>query len=216
MIEKALIVANGKPPLKSHLKKLKQLGWKYLIAADGGYNHLLKLQIEPTVVIGDFDSIKIGGEKSRNAKFIRLKRQNDTDVEKAVKYAISKKISRVILLASTGKRLDHTIGNLSIPLKFKDEIEISILTNYSFMQIVKGEEEFVSKKGETVSFIAFDRNVSFTSFGLKYKMEKLKLAIGYRESISNESSADKFKIIVRGGSGYMIRDVNFVLKNELL
>lgn len=216
-MRKALLIGNGRPPLLSHIKKLRKLGWNYIIAADGGYNSLMKLKVEPNVVIGDFDSIRLNEKQNTSSiKFIKISRQNDTDMEKAVKFAVRNKIKKVILLAATGMRLDHTIGNLSIPLKFKDEIDISILTNYSYLKIIKGDSLIQSVKGETLSFIAFDKNVSFTSTGLKYKMDKLKLAIGYRESISNESSGKEFMMSVKGGCGYMIRDAKFVLRNALL
>lgn len=216
-MKKALIVGNGKPPLKSFITKLKSFGYDFIIAADGGYNSLVKLNLQPNVVIGDFDSIIFNKEKKNaSTKFIKLSRQNDTDMEKAVKFAVKNKFEKIILLAATGMRIDHTLGNLAIPLKYAGEIEIAILSNYSFLQIIHGRTSFASQKGETISFIAFDKNVTFTSHGLKYEMNNLNLSFGYKESISNESRGQKFEIKVEGGFAMMIRNAKFVLKHAFI
>ncbi|MCK7528761.1 MAG: hypothetical protein MZV64_70000 [Ignavibacteriales bacterium] len=68
------------------------------------------------------------------SKIIRLKRQNDTDVEKCLKYAISNKYDEALLVGVTGNRLDHTFCNLGIVLKFYPQINISLIAENSFLK----------------------------------------------------------------------------------
>ncbi len=78
------------------------------------------MKLVPDVIIGDLDSISAEALKEFKSvsKIIRLKRQNDTDVEKCLKYAISHKYDEALLVGATGNRLDHTFCNLGIVLKF--------------------------------------------------------------------------------------------------
>ena len=118
-MKKCIILANGKPPKKSIITFFQRRGYSKLICADGGSNSALKMKLVPDVIIGDLDSISSEALKEFKSvsKIIRLKRQNDTDVEKCLKYAIKNKFEEALLLGATGNRLDHTFCNLGIVLK---------------------------------------------------------------------------------------------------
>ena len=49
-----------------------------VIAADGGYNHLLNLDIKPDIVLGDFDSLGFVPETSEIIKHPVKKDDTDT------------------------------------------------------------------------------------------------------------------------------------------
>ena len=58
-----------------------------VIAADGGYETLKKLNIEPDVIIGDFDSLK--SDLPQNGNIIKHPvKKNDTDTLLAIKYGL--------------------------------------------------------------------------------------------------------------------------------
>ena len=114
-------------------------GFSTLFCADGGVNSAYKMELTPDYIIGDLDSAdsNVLNHFKSKSKIIKYKRQNDTDVEKCLKYAISKKFEHVILLGGTGDRLDHTFCNLGITLKFYDKIRIDILHEKSYLQILE-------------------------------------------------------------------------------
>ncbi|MCW8813743.1 MAG: thiamine diphosphokinase, partial [Chlorobium sp.] len=126
--KKCIILANGKPPKKSIITFFQKKEFETLICADGGANSALKMKLIPDYIIGDLDSISSEASKRfRNtSKIIELKGQNDTDVEKCLKYAIKKKYHEALLFGVTGNRLDHTFCNLGIVLKFFPRINISL------------------------------------------------------------------------------------------
>ena len=112
-MNKCIILANGKPPRKNIIMYFRKNGYNKLICADGGANSALKMNLIPDVIIGDMDSISNDAIRKfrKTSRFISIKRQNDTDVEKCLKYIIKNGYTDVLLTGVTGSQLDHTICN---------------------------------------------------------------------------------------------------------
>ena len=216
-MKKCLIIANGKSPAKSVVNYFVNKGYSTIICADGGANSAKKIGVIPNFIVGDLDSISESTLKYFNgkSKIIKYKRQNDTDVEKSLKFAINKKYNEVILLGVTGDRLDHTICNLGIVLKFFDKIKISLVSEKSFLIPINKPTILKSKIGETISFYAFDKKTKITSTCLKYKLNNTALPFGIKESTSNVAIQNDIRIKVTGGIVFVIRDFNFMKKYDL-
>lgn len=217
-MKKCIIIANGRAPSKKVIKFFKNRGYSTLICADGGANSAFKLGLVPDYIIGDLDSINSETLKyfSNKSKIIRIKRQNDTDVEKCLKFAHKKKFSEALLLGVTGDRLDHTICNLGIVLKFFDKIKCNIVAENSYLTATSESILLKSLPGETISLYAFSSKTRITSNGLRYALHNSTLAFGERESTSNVSTKDEIKLKVKGGIVFIIRDFNFISKNDLI
>ena len=216
-MKKCIVLANGKPPKKSLITFFQQKDFITLICADGGANSALKMKIVPDFIIGDLDSISLEALKKFkvNSKIIQLKRQNDTDVEKCLKYAIKKKYTDALLVGVTGNRLDHTFCNLGIVLKFFPKINLSLIAEDSFLKAYKGKVELKTFPGETISLYGFDRKTKIISKGLKYPLNNVPLPFGERESTSNVAAGKKVELNISGGVIFVIRDVNQMIKYDL-
>ena len=214
-MKKCIILANGKCPKKSEIKYFAEQGYSTIICADGGANSAIKLKIVPEYIIGDLDSVEESTLKYFKGKsqIIQFKRQSDTDIEKCLKFAIKKKFTKAVLLGGTGNRLDHSICNLGIVIKFYDKIKISLLSGESFLVPVKGEFIFKSVKGELISIYGFEKKTTFTSTGLKYPLKNTSLSFGVKESTSNIAVKDKVVLKVSGGVGFVIRQFKMIKKN---
>ncbi|AFH49456.1 Thiamine pyrophosphokinase [Ignavibacterium album JCM 16511] len=217
-MKKCIIIANGRTPSKKVISFFEKKGYTTLICADGGANSAAKLGLVPDFIIGDLDSVNAETIKffSGKSTIIKIKRQNDTDVEKCLKFAIKKGFSEALLLGVTGDRLDHTICNLGIVLKFFDKIKCSIVAENSFLTPINQTETLKSRPGETISLYAFNSKTKITSIGLKYKLKNSTLPFGKRESTSNVSTQSEVKLNIRGGIVFIIRDFNFIAKNDLI
>ena len=217
-MKKALLLANGDAPKKSQIKYLQRKEFDFLICADGGANSAKKLNIIPNLIIGDLDSITENNEKyfSDKSEIIKISRQNDTDVEKALKYLIRKKFNEVILLGATGDRLDHSICNLGIVIKFFNKIKISILHEQSFLKAYDNDVELKTEKNEIISLYGFDTATKITSKGLKYPLKNISLPFGERESTSNVAKSEMVYLKITGGIIFVIRDFNTLQKNDLI
>lgn len=217
-MKKCIIIANGRSPSKKVIEFFFKKGYSTLICADGGANSAFKLGLVPDFIIGDLDSIsdKVFNYYKSKSKIIKIKRQNDTDVEKCLKFAIRRKFSEALLLGVTGDRLDHTICNLGIVLKFFDNIKCNIVAENSFLIPTNKTTILKSKNGEIISLYAFTPKTKITSLGLKYRLHNSTLPFGKRESTSNVSTGNEVKLIVKGGIVFIIRDFNFIAKNDLV
>lgn len=217
-MKKALLLANGVAPKISQIKYLQKKGFNFLICADGGANSARKLNIIPNVIIGDLDSISQETEKyySGRSDLIRISRQNDTDVEKALKYLIKKKYDEVILLGATGDRLDHTICNLGIVIKFFNQIKISILHEKSFLKAYEKNVDLKTEKDEIISIYGFDKSTKITSKGLKYSLKNVSLPFGQKESTSNVAKGEMVHLKIKDGIIFVIRDFNTLQANDLI
>jgi thiamine pyrophosphokinase len=196
---------------------LYRSGYTQLICADGGANKAYQLKLIPSVIIGDLDSIYSGTLKhfSGKTKIIKIVRQDDTDVEKCLKYLIKKNISDVILLGVTGDRLDHTFCNLGIVLKFYDKIRIRIIAENSVLVPISGKIKIKTNPGEVISFYGFDVKTKITTKGLKYPLKKECLPFGVRESTSNVAIKDEIELDIVDGIIFMIREFNVMKKYGL-
>jgi thiamine pyrophosphokinase len=216
-LKKCIILANGKSPKRSVITFFQKAGYNKLICADGGANSALQMRLFPDVIIGDLDSISAKALKEYKSvsKIIRLKRQNDTDVEKCLKYAISKKFDETLLVGVTGNRLDHTFCNLGIVLKFFPKINLSLIAENSFLKPYKGNASITTVPGEVISLYGFNSKTKITSKGLKYQLKDVALPFGERESTSNIAKSDKVELKIIGGVIFVIRDLKQMMANDL-
>ena len=82
----------------------------FVIAADGGFEKIHQLGIEPDLVIGDFDSlgyVPVGGNVEKHKVM-----KNETDMMICVKTALHKGFNNIVIFGGTGGRIDHTFANI--------------------------------------------------------------------------------------------------------
>lgn len=86
----------------------------FFVFCDGGLAHREALQADPDLIVGDFDSHE---NPHLDIETIVLPREkDDTDTVYAVKEALRRGFEDFLLIGVIGKRLDHTLGNVSILL----------------------------------------------------------------------------------------------------
>jgi thiamine pyrophosphokinase len=217
-LDRCIILANGKAPKKEILLYLRRIGYNILICADGGANSAYKMNLVPDYIIGDLDSIRedVLREFTNTSKIIRISRQNDTDVEKCLKFAVKNGIKEAVLTGVTGDRLDHTFCNLGIVVKFFDIIKLRIIAENSLLKALKGYSEINTVPGEIISIYGLDPVTRITSKGLKYKLDNVSLPFGKKESTSNRALGKKVSLDVKGGVIFVIRDYYTMKRNGLL
>ena len=87
-----------------------------VIAADGGIDRALALGLHVDVAIGDFDSVSPAGLAAVEAAGRAIERhpaaKDATDLELALDAALALEPSRILVVGSSGGRLDHLLGSL--------------------------------------------------------------------------------------------------------
>jgi thiamine pyrophosphokinase len=217
-MKKCIILANGEKPKKNIYQYLESLGYNTLICADGGANSALKQNIIPDYIIGDLDSIdpKVYDYFFDKCKIIKRKNQNNTDVEKCLEFAVKNKFSDAILLGGVGDKLDHSICNISILLKYFEYINIRLIYKNSFLRVYDSSITLTTKKNEIISIYGFDTKTKITSYGLKYALKDDILPFGVKESTSNKAIGKEVKLKIKGGKIIVIRELDNVKKYGLI
>jgi thiamine pyrophosphokinase len=214
----AVIIGNGQKPETTVLNYILNLGPVFIVAADGGANHLYDLGILPDLIIGDMDSITPEAEIFFQGKtqFEKLERQDDTDIEKAVKYLISENYSDAILVSCDGFRLDHSINNISHLIKYFDRIKLRFIDSETFAVPYFANVELSTQIGETISLYGFSDKTRVSSEGLKYELNDMLLQFGFSDSTSNESNSVSICLAIEGGIIIIFRNLQTAIKYDYL
>lgn len=195
---RAVIVSKGFPPGKKLLKK-EIASADLLIGADGGGNHILELGFSPDVVIGDLDSFKKPDEI--NFELIKDPGQETNDLEKALNYALQHKADSCTVLGAFGKRMDHSLKNISVLKQFNTSFEQLIFKDeYLVAVLVKSKFSATLPVGSIVSLFPLSGKVTgIVTKGLKYSLNNEPLENGVRDGTSNENTVPEFSVEVESG-----------------
>ncbi|MBI4429834.1 MAG: thiamine diphosphokinase [Ignavibacteriales bacterium] len=205
MNERALVLANGKPPTKRLLAKLLKEADAF-VCADGGANIAARYGLKPNLIIGDLDSIQAGTLKRfSRVPARRIADQNSTDVEKALSWAVRKGFQEIMVVGAAGHRLDHAIGNLSALAKFSRKAKITFIDDESELVGVGHSYEFDADPGTIVSLIPLSLCEGIVTKGLKWELRNESLKLGVRESTSNVVKSSPVSIMVRRGDLLLYR-----------
>jgi thiamine pyrophosphokinase len=230
MPQSALIICNGEPPSRTLAQRLASKA-DVIIAADGGANVARQIGIRPQVIIGDMDSITnatkrfyaplmegegpkpldLGG--ASNARCLRpkgrgyvhviqVKRQDNTDLEKALDYLQSRGVGEVSIIGATGRRIDFTFGNVSVIWKYASRINIAFVGDGWTATPVQSGKKMKAKPGTTISLIPFGRCSGITLKGLRYPLTNATMKVG-EIGVSNVVETSPFSITVRRGNMMM-------------
>lgn len=124
----ACIFANGELDFNPALANNSGdcLSCDYVIAADGDARHCLNLGIRPDLIIGDMDSIDPDAESTYSGiEKISFRREKDsTDTECAIDKSLKRNYSQVTIFGGVGGRVDHTIGNLALAVKYAGRVAL--------------------------------------------------------------------------------------------
>jgi thiamine pyrophosphokinase len=204
----ALLVANAPLRWQSRLAAMA-VSAHPLLAADGGANHLARLGLKPTAVIGDLDSVSPDtrawlGEEC----MVDRPDQDRTDLDKALEYAFDELgIRNLTVLAALGGRTDHDLGNLGLLARLAMGERLIFEAADQTVLAVDYEISLAANPGESWSFWTFDPTVRVTVEGVRWPIENATIDAGNRPSISNEATSNEVRIRTTGGAVLVYRQV---------
>ena len=157
----AVILANGDFPTAEAALRLLHAS-PYVCACDGAAIHYPSAD----VIVGDGDSVP----KSLEYRLICIDEQEDNDLTKATRHCLSKGMRRIVYLGATGQREDHTLGNISLMVRYFREMGVQPLmaTDHGWFVLAEGRADFEAFPRQQVSLF----NISchqLTSVGLKWE-----------------------------------------------
>ena len=108
--------------------------------------------------------------------------------------------TRFTILGATGKREDHTMGNISYLVTFAEEYpgaDIEMLTDYGRFVAIRGERTFSSFPRQQVSLFTMTPDVPIASKGLKWELDGFHARRWWQATL-NEALGTEFSLSTEG------------------
>jgi|LGOV01.1.fsa_nt_gb thiamine pyrophosphokinase len=181
----------------------------FIIAVDGGIDHIKKLSLFPNLILGDFDSSVLSEAlKYKNAEIKKYKKDKDyTDGEIAINYVIDEKYFEVVIFGALGNRIDHMLSNINMLERLSDNkingviIEKDNEINFLDNKIVLMKEEF-----RFFSIIPItDKILELSIKNAKYELNNEMIIRTESKGISNEFLDEPVLISIDKGKALVIR-----------
>lgn len=159
-----IVLANGAFPQSSEALTLLQR-WlcrehnDFLACCDGAVNSLMDYCHNlPDVVVGDLDSLSQELRMQLEDRLVHIAEQESNDLSKTINYLCQDLgRRRIIILGATGKREDHTLGNLSLLPSYASIVdELVLITDTGYFRLVKEPCTLEVQRGGQLSFFSFD------------------------------------------------------------
>lgn len=169
-----------------------------IICCDGAANELIARNIIPTIIIGDMDSISQENKLKYKDIIIQIDDQETNDQTKAIEWAINNGYSDVVILGSTGKREDHTIGNISLLCNYAKRIKVCSVSDNGIFTPILESKIFESTVDQQISIFSLNPETKISSENLKFPLNELKLKSWWMGTL-NESMGQSFSIQFKNG-----------------
>jgi thiamine pyrophosphokinase len=173
----------------------------FIVCCDGAASSLVEYGKEPAVIIGDLDSLESGLAERFRDRLVEDSDQETNDLTKAVQWSVARGAREVIIVGATGKREDHTLGNISLLADYGKLVMVKMLTDTGTIFPVYGDSDsegshrqkatgkrqpatshhslgkwiIETSPGQNISVISLDSNTRLTASGLEYPVDDLLL-----------------------------------------
>lgn len=199
------IIANGKFP--DHPLPLGYLlKAKRVICCDGAANSLIDFGLEPFAIVGDCDSVNKRIAEKYSDRLFRDSDQETNDLTKAVKWCSDRGYKDLVILGATGKREDHTLGNISLLTEYCGFVSVKMITDAGIFFPLTESTVFETDKGQQISVFSVDPENEITSEGLKFKLDKKKITNWWMATLNE---AEENKVTLEFSKGRVIVYLKF-------
>ena len=140
---------------------------------------------EPDAIVGDMDSMPAKLAVEYSPVIVKIEEQDDNDQTKALHYVLEHfpEVDTIHFIAATGKREDHTVGNLSLLMEYSRlaadrqapadsrsgigmALAIDMVSDYSTAFTITESCELFLGKGRRISIFSPDNSLRIKSKGL--------------------------------------------------
>ena len=186
MEHRTVILAAGDFPRKGGAAWKLLAGATRVVACDSaGDAYRRRFRKWPTVVIGDLDSFSRPNLFPFPSSLIPVPDQNTNDLEKALAYCAQQGWRDPVIVGATGKREDHSLGNVFRALDYN----CTIVTDLGRFIPVRDKATLTAAKGAAVSVFAPDPKTRMTSKGLKWPLAPVKFRNLYCATLNRATAS---------------------------
>ncbi|MDR0419316.1 MAG: thiamine diphosphokinase [Prevotellaceae bacterium] len=200
---RTVILANGEFP--KHSVALSFLdNAERIICCDGATQSLLNYGLKPTMIVGDLDSLTDELAERFSDRLLKENEQESNDLTKAVNYCVSMGFKDITILGATGKREDHTLGNISLLADYTDMANVQMITDYGVFNAIRQTTEFESFVGQQISIFCVEQLVKISTIKLKYPLPNKAIPAWWMGTL-NEALEDTFGLEFSKGKFMVFR-----------
>lgn len=186
-----VILANGDFPRKGGTPWGILATAKRVVACDGAAKtYRRRFGRWPDVVIGDLDSFRPGRSNIGSSLIVACDDQETNDLEKAIHYCRSQGWRNLVIVGATGRREDHTLGNVFRALDAK----VPLISDFGAFHPVCGRRIFRCRKGTGISVFAPDPKTHMTSKGLEWPLDGVRFR-NLHVATLNRTSGNVFSVV---------------------
>jgi thiamine pyrophosphokinase len=197
MSKTVIILADGIFPV--HEIPLGYLhGDNDIVCCDGGAESLVNAGIEPVAIVGDMDSLSNELKNRFAGRLFIDENQETNDLTKAVEWCHKMNYDDIVILGATGKREDHTIGNISLLAEYAENLNVIMVTDTGIMIPFLKSCKVQSFPGQQISVFSIDPSTEITSEGLKFPLNHYKIRNWWVATL-NEALGDSFSLKFKEG-----------------
>lgn len=190
-----------------------------VIAVDGGINYCSVLELEPDILLGDFDSVNAAQreailqikEEAPERVVVLKPEKDDTDMLAALRLGLEKGYDYFLIYGGTGGRVEHTLANIQCLLYLKNHGAVGYLMDGSGMMFVMKNEEVKLKdnlEGYFSLFVLGKEAKGVNIRGMKYELADYTMTNDFPIGVSNEFIGKEATVSVEDGE--LVGIVNFV------
>ena len=190
------------PALKILKKACRAKKSNTVIACDGAILSLVENGMDADWITGDMDTLPKKYQQKFKSRIHKEEEQDYNDLAKAFRLAMSLIDNfphNIVILGATGKREDHTLGNISyLPFfaqtlreKFPhQQINLSMVTDYGVFVPVLNTTRLKGEIGDRISIFAFDQTLQIKSEGLEYKTDDVVFDLWWKATLNTFKKRD--------------------------
>ncbi|MDD2960625.1 MAG: thiamine diphosphokinase [Muribaculaceae bacterium] len=187
---KNIIIGNGEYPKAQFPLSIIENA-TFVACCDGAANTYINLAKIPDLIIGDGDSISTLNASQYKSIFIKSDDQETNDQTKAVNHLHALGLNEISILAATGLREDHTLGNISLLIEYASHgINARIYTDTGVFFVVDGSKTIKSFHAQQISIFNFTAT-QISASGLKYQIYPF---TNWWQGTLNQAQDQNFKI----------------------
>ena len=173
-----------------------------VVCCDGALQTLEKKGIVPDVVVGDMDSVCGRALKRFPGRVVRVGEQESNDLSKAFRYVMEQvpDVGFIHILAATGRREDHTLGNLSLLMEFEKAfglsargIAVDLVSDYTSALALGDSTTLDVGEGRPVSIFTPDPTLRIRSEGLQWPTDGVVFDNWWKATL-NRATADRITL----------------------
>lgn len=176
-----------------------------ILCADGGTRHALALGLHPSLIIGDLDSLSEADRNSLQVAGVAVQThsrdKNETDLELALREAVARKTSSILIVGALGRRLDHTIGNIAmLSDPALSALDVRLDDGFEEVFFCRSQVDIEGGTGDLVSLLPWGGAAEgIRTEGLKWPLHGEALYPEKTRGISNEMLGNTARISLVSG-----------------